>query len=522
MRAPLSVAALALLLVGGWSHALAGNVDDAITELDLDRARRLLDGAKGNAESLGLTRARLALYAGECDVAEAQLSAPTLGESREGAELLAVAANCARATAAAFVVEDRGRGIVLRLQDDADRVLAPFLFDVAANAREALERDLGTDLPRPLRIDLVRDLFSLSAVSGLPLAAAETTGTLAVARWGRVIMLTPRATTNGYPWQDTLAHELTHLVVTRATRDHAPLWLQEGVAKREESRWRNARPFDDPTWADSMARRALESGRSVGIDNLGPSIAMLPTPEAASIAYAEVSSFVTHFVAVSGRPALELLFLDLKGTGPRDANPALVSVSGYTLSEWNRRWQAALLEIPPRDPRTEREAHRPTSDGRGLVRRIRLGDLLSERGALKAALVEYDEALALGPHEASVRHRAARTSLAVLPDDEKGSEERLGRLADVRAPHGGWFALEGRRLKKGGATAEALTAQAHSLGLDPLSEDVACEGEPGTNGAAVIWPSDPNRRKLCEAVRREHGRAQDRRRGRKIRGDPTD
>ena len=34
MRAPLFVAALALLLVGGWSHARAGNVDDAITELD--------------------------------------------------------------------------------------------------------------------------------------------------------------------------------------------------------------------------------------------------------------------------------------------------------------------------------------------------------------------------------------------------------------------------------------------------------------------------------------------------------
>ena len=69
---------------------------------------------------------------------------------------------------------------------------------------------------------------------------------------------------------------------------------------------------------------------------------------------------------------------------------------------------------------------------------------------------------------------------------------------------------------------EALTAQAHSLGLDPLSEDAACEGEPGTNVAAVTWPVDPNRRKLCEAVRAEQRRAEERRRGRKIRGEPTD
>ncbi|HEX6271891.1 MAG TPA: hypothetical protein VFZ53_02570, partial [Polyangiaceae bacterium] len=193
MRALLRLAVAALGLLAVYSQAYAESVDDAITELDLERARRLLEGAKGDAESLGLTRARLSIYAGECDLAQAQLSSPTLGESREGAPLRALAESCARATAAGFVVEDRPRGIVLRLQDDADRALAPFLFDVAAKSRDALERDLGKDLPRPLRIDLVRDLFSLSAVSGLPLKAAETTGTLAVARWGRVIMLSPRA-----------------------------------------------------------------------------------------------------------------------------------------------------------------------------------------------------------------------------------------------------------------------------------------------------------------------------------------
>src|SRR6185503_2655837 len=68
------------------------------------------------------------------------------------------------------------------LQDEEDRVLVPLLSDVAVRARAAIERDLGVIMPRPLRIDLVRDLFSLSAVSGLPLKAAETTGTVAVAR----------------------------------------------------------------------------------------------------------------------------------------------------------------------------------------------------------------------------------------------------------------------------------------------------------------------------------------------------
>ncbi len=270
-------------------------VSNAITEIDTARATELLQHAASDSPALTLERARLAVYLGECDRGEAILQNPIFSESREAATLSELAKSCARATAAGFVMEDKQRGIWLRLQDDADRALAPFIFEVAAQARDTVSKEVGIDMPRPLRIDLVRDLFSLSAVSGLPLKAAETTGTLAVARWGRVIMLSPRAPERGYPWQDTLAHEITHLLVTRATRDFAPLWMQEGLAKRFEVRWRPPRPFDHPEWADTAARNAALDGRSVGIDKLGPSIAMLPTPEAAGIAFAEVTSFMHFF-----------------------------------------------------------------------------------------------------------------------------------------------------------------------------------------------------------------------------------
>jgi len=253
------------------------------------------------------------------------------------------------------------------------------------------------------------------------------------------------------------------------------------------------------------ARRALENGRSVGIDKLGPSIAMLPTPEQASTAYAEVSSFVTHFIAESGRPALELLFLDLKGTGRGNANPALVSVSGYDLSQWNRRWQAGLLAVPPRDPRSERQALPPTKNIRALARKSRLGDLLYERGAEKAALALYDEALALGPHEAAVRFRAAWASLAVPEPDPAAWRTRLGTQADIRGTHGGWFALEGRRFREDGAESDARTTLDHALGLDPLSEEVACEGYPEvpSHTSAPTFPSEPDKKRLCEAQRVE-------------------
>jgi hypothetical protein len=134
---------------------------------------------------------------------------------------------------------------------------------------------------------------------------------------------------------------------------------------------------------------------------------------------------------------------------------------------------------------------------------------LSERGADKAALALYDEALALGPSEAWVRFRAAWASLGVPDGDEKGWRSRLGTLGEVRGAHGGWFALDGRRQREDGASADALTTLEHALGLDPLSEEVACEGQPSKKTAAPTWPTNPDRRKLCEAVRAPNTNAAD-------------
>jgi len=265
----------ALLAVASGRASPLREAFDATTELDLERAARLLAEVDGALAPAAVERARLAVYRGDCLTASVTLDASAeLGQIPELQVLHDVARRCAEATAGALVFEDRRVGVWIRLQEARDRALLPFLIEGAARARAYLEREFDVTLPRPLRIELVQDLFSLSALSGLPVAAAETTGTVGVARWGRVILVSPRATPRGYPWEDTLAHELVHLFVTRATRDRAPLWLQEGTAKQHETRWRARRPFDDDTDHDAVAREAILTGQSVGIDALGPSIAL--------------------------------------------------------------------------------------------------------------------------------------------------------------------------------------------------------------------------------------------------------
>lgn len=472
-----------------------GDIGNAVTELDVEGARVLARSAKGSGAAFDFQRARLAVYVGDCDSAEAILA--TLAEQPEAANLAALARTCARATAGSVVVEDPAAGVWIRLQDAGDQALVPDLVRVAAAARQTMIEDLGVELPKPLRIDLVRDLFSLSAVSGLPLEAAETTGTVAVARWGRVTMLSPRAASTGYPWEDTLAHEITHLALSRGSRDYAPLWLQEGIAKREETRWRSQRPFDERRNPHQIARRALLEGKSVGINQIGPSIAMLPTPEAAGIAYAEVESFMDFWIAQNGKPAFLLLLTDFKVMQSRDADEVMASVTGYPLTYWIARWQEYLRNLSPPDESEQQPV------GRDFRQAFRVGDLVSKRGHAHAAERYFNQARQLAPKQAAPRHRWAAAQLARGKTPEQ-VQAALGEVQELAGLHGGWLGLHGQLLALVNQLERAEASFQLGVAVDPYSVDVACGGQAGALGQDVVarLPGNPRRQPLCDEARK--------------------
>lgn len=494
----------ALALVGSASDAafaripLAGDADraqrarDAILELDVTAARAILEGSDPADPALALERARLAIYKGDCDGASAVLARPDLSSTAEGAQLGDIARGCARATAATVIARDEARGVVVRLQDDEDQALVPFIADAAARIRESLARDLGVLLPSPLWIDLVRDQFTLSAMTGLPLQAAQTTGTVAVAKWGRVTMLSPRATQDGYPWLDTLAHEMTHLALTAGTRDKAPLWLQEGVAKRQETRWREPIPLDDFPPVDKVAAAGLAQGLGRPLDKLGPSIAMLPSPEEATVAFAEVSSFIRFWAAEVGARALPDLLVKMKqAEDPAALERAIADVSGTDLAGWDKRWRGHLSTVPKDLP----PALLPGADlpnMKEIARRVRLGELLHERGHFKQAAVQHARAQALIPTEATVRCYLAASLVAT--GDTMNAAPFVEAIEDVHNRTGRWWSLHGL-LHPGTDSGD----RAFGIGIahDPLTPEIACEEKP-----APGLPKDPIRAALCEAARR--------------------
>jgi hypothetical protein len=490
---------LGALFEGGPARAASSDAVHAVLAreltlgLDFAEAHKELLAGSPDDPNIALESGRLALYEGDCDEALILLARPDVAKTDEGLSLVDVARGCVRVSAATVVDNDDEHAVEVRYQDDSDRALTPLIVETVVRARDALTRDLGATWPKPTRITVVRDVMSLSAMTGLPQKDAQTTGTVAVAKWGRVTLLSPRASHHGYTWRDTIAHELTHLAVTRATVDRAPLWLQEGVAKRQEIRWRDPGPFDDRPSADAAVVHGIERKLDLPLDKLGPSIAMLPSADAAMVAFSEVTSFV-HYLATMGTPdTLPRLFAALRAN--ESVDDALVKTTGSDLIAWDRKWRAHLAEEPKEALPALFGLGATRPDVRDLQKRVRLAELLYSRDHAPEALGEVDrvtspEAL----EDPSIRYLRARILESLGRDADAAL--LVADPKDVVASFGPWWAVRGRLAHARGDENLAGSSFFEALAADPLDAEVACEGI-----AAASTPKNPLQIPLCDAAR---------------------
>ncbi len=499
MRLPqLALVALSLVLttLGGLSPRDVGDAQagvpgnsldeaaDAITAMDVERAKMLLAKQDASDPAVGYQLGRLGLETGDCDEAAIRLAPAAVQKVEKDAPyLLEIARGCARAMSATVIVEDKEHQVLVRLQDDDDRALVPLLGETVAAQRAILKADLGVEMPLPTRVDVVRDQFTLAAMTGLPHKSAQTTGTVAVAKFGRVIMLSPRAPTLGYGFRDTIAHELTHLALTAGTLDRAPLWLQEGVAKREETRWRPKRPTDDAIPADAVAAVGLAKGLGRPLDGIGPSVAMLPSAKEATVVYAEVTSFV-RFVAGdrAGQPgaptdtaALSKIVASFRRG--QDTDGALKEVTGKDLAAWNAVWRPWVMTKTAKLPSSLGfdDAKPATSafDLHAAGRSLRLGELLLARKHAKAARLELDPLAAglLDDPLVSARIACAR----FLTGDAPGAKLAVADPTILSGDFGAWWAIRAEVLAALGLPrSEVLDAYTVAVAHDPYLSDAAC------------------------------------------------
>jgi hypothetical protein len=289
--------------------------------------------------------------------------------------------------------------------------------------------------------------------------------------------------------------------VTRATADRAPLWLQEGVAKREEVRWREPGPFDDRPSPDALVLRGFELKLGVPLDKLGPSVAMLPSADAAMVAFAEVTSFVRYLATSGGPDTLPKLLLAIRAASDPDA--ALRDSTGADLHAWDDRWRAYLAGKPHEALPTIYGLGAPPSDTHELQRRMRLAQLLYGRRHPGPALHELDlVATSSGSHDPSVRSLRASV-LGALGRKAEGEQE-VHDPADVTSSYAPWWAIRGRWERQDGDDPAADASFVEAVSADPFDVQAACQIDDSDEERAGDFASGTAAGALCDAAKARH------------------
>jgi tetratricopeptide (TPR) repeat protein len=317
-----------------------------------------------------------------------------------------------------------------------DEVLAPYLLETLEAQRAALAQDLGVAPPGRVRVEVLESVADLARLSSLTEAEIRGSGTIALCKYGKLMLVSPKALVTGYDWLDTAAHEFTHHVVALKTGPRTPIWLHEGIAKWWETRWRGAGGQDFSAAAAALVRRALDTRTLITLEQMHPSMAKLPTQEKAALAYAEVVLAVELLVQRGGT-AMVARALDLVAAGtPADA--AVAQALGTTWAGFNAAWQQHMATRPlPRggaaamrvlrfrdDPKQAGPwaewAELPDQDSRNHAR---LGQLMRERGRWTAARLEYRKALDRAGARLPIL--ANQFAIAAIQSGEKGQAEKV-------------------------------------------------------------------------------------------------
>ena len=312
--------------------------------------------------------------------------------------------------------EARSTHFVVRYPAE-DAVLVPYALETLESAYAALAGDLGFAAALPVRVEFYRSPTDLAAVSSLSAAEVERTGTIALCKWARLMVTTPRALSYGYPWLDSINHELVHYAVSELTHDRAPVWLQEGLAKFLEKRWREPAGGRLAPAMEHLLAKALRNGKLIGFDAMHPSMAKLPSAEDASLAFAEVATAVATLHAQGGMAALRTAIAAVADGA--DARRAVAQAAGGGWAEFERAWKGYMVSLklrtyPGFDLPTVHirkggaiaSRRKPSEDEvatTGLraspsLRHLRLGNILLKRNRPRAAVIEYEK----GAHEATL------------------------------------------------------------------------------------------------------------------------
>ena len=390
---------------------------------DLPAMRRVLMTEPSGRESL-LWWGTLKLLEGDLESADHFLS-----RSRDPlARSLLPVVRGSREVAAGLVEASspKQRIRVLHPPGTAEAML-PYLFEAGDEALDLFLDRLGGpgDFQEAIPVWLVPSFEEMARVTGLERSRLDAAGAVAVCDLRRIVMVTPDALPWGYPYADTLAHEIVHFLLTVRGGGRIPVWFQEGVAKAWERSWRGRPVGEVGRTAGRLLDTATLQRRWIPLDRIEEGLLSLGGSEAVQLAFAELAAFIAWTTHQKGDDAVARLVAEMRGG---DAEVAFLRVVGVRPGEW---FQAFLQERTTGVP--QEGGPRPV-----VVMREGVGEAMPDLAPEVESRVRLADRLA-GNGRSLQAATLLREILAEMSDPHP---EVVGRLA--------------RALRQGGRPGEAL------------------------------------------------------------------
>lgn len=430
-------------------------------------------------------RARYCFYAGDYAGADAEMKAMAeLGDLDDRGRALAE-----RVEKLAELWKDakevKSEHFLLRYVSDKDVVIAGPALAALEKAYAVLVKELEVVPDAPVLVEVYPSFAGFSAATGLTDEELSDSGTIAVCKYRRLMVNTPRITSRGYAYQDTMSHEFVHFLVYERWAQAVPIWLHEGIAKHEEHRWRGAPGLELSLAEQSILASALRMNELISFDRMHPSFAKFKSPRQGQLAFAEVSLVVDYLLKKGGWPMIFRLGDELMAFP--DYKTALQKVTGLPFDLFWQDWigfaksrgykeipglEITAYEIKKGQPGLEDE-NEDEAVGEGDLaggdewKFARLGDLLRDREHYPAAVIEYQKAKELAPYSPRILNKLGLGFF--LAKDYPASVAELQAAADLYPEFSTTLINLGRSLFALNKFPEAGAVLEHALTINPFN-----------------------------------------------------
>jgi len=394
------------------------------------------------------------------------------------------------------------------------------LEDMAKETLEACKKQaqdiLGLEYKKKTPVEIYGGVHSFSENTLLEEELIKRGGIVGLAKYDRVMILTPEALPLGYAWRDTLCHEYLHHLLKNKVGERLPLWFQEGFARHWETIWRTTDTFASMPGDKEELLLAAREGRLISFAQMEPSLVYLKNSGEIGLAFSEVAEAL-EVMKPKTRAFLKELSRDgnFKKDFERAYGKKLEDFEKELFASWKRQSQdknfKATGALRSAVVFGDQKRLEELALGPSVMQLISLGDKLRERGDLVGAQALYNNALKEEPNNPYLLSRLAKIALSL--GDARGAGSLAQALVRQNPQWAPGYQLEGEIDERENQYQKAIEAYKNYLTYNPYHLELykrivfiyvdlgeTAKAKPFLEKALILSPQDPDLLKTKEAI----------------------